>query len=108
PRVEAQRVEIRFRDPMRAVREDESTNRPAIRPVEIDRLAPFVLVAVGEIAFRKALQVIPVRTEMVVDDVEDDGDAKPVGAVDEGAELVGAAVETGRREQVDPVIPPAE
>ena len=107
-RVEAQPVEMIFLDPTPGVREDEFTNRPAIRPVEIDGLAPFVLVAVGEIAFREAFQVIPVRAEMVVDDVEDGGDAEPVGTVDKGAELVRATVETGRRERVDPVIPPAE
>ena len=45
---------------------------------------------------------------MVVDDVEDDGDAERVGAIDEAAEIVGPAVEPGRREQVDAIISPAE
>ena len=45
---------------------------------------------------------------MVVDDVEDDRDAVRVRAVDKAAEIVRAAVEAGRREQIDPVIAPAE
>src|SRR6202023_3396159 len=94
-RVEAQPIEMVFLDPIAGVGADELTNRPAVRPVEIDGLTPFILVAVGEIAFGKALQVIPVRTEVVVDDVEDDGDAERVSAIDEAAEIVRPAVKTG-------------
>ena len=45
---------------------------------------------------------------MVVDDVEDDGDPERMRAVDEAAEIVGPAVEPGRREQIDAVVAPAE
>ncbi len=45
---------------------------------------------------------------MVIDDVEHDRDANRMGAVDEGAEVVGPAVEPRGRKQVDPVIPPSE
>ena len=45
---------------------------------------------------------------MVVDDVEDDRDAERVRAIDKAAEIVRPAVEPGRREQIDPVIAPAE
>ena len=45
---------------------------------------------------------------MVVDDVEDHRDAERVRAIDEAAEIVRATVEPGRREQIDPVIAPAE
>ena len=45
---------------------------------------------------------------MVVDDVEDDADPEGVRPIDEGAEVVGRAVEPGRREQVDAVVAPAE
>ena len=45
---------------------------------------------------------------MVVDDVEDDADAEPVRRIDEAAQIVRAAVEAGRREQVDAVVAPAE
>ncbi len=88
-RVEAQPVEVVFLGPIAGIGEHEFANRPAVGPVKIDRLAPLVLVPVGEIAFGKAFQVIAVRAEMVVDDVEDDRHAERVGPIDEGAEIVG-------------------
>jgi hypothetical protein len=45
---------------------------------------------------------------MVVDDVEDDGDAQGVGGVDEAAEINRLAVEMGGREKIDAMVSPAE
>src|SRR5437016_14197302 len=95
-------------DPITGIGNEELADRAGVRPVEIDRLAPLVFVALGEIAVGKPLQVIPVRAEVVVDDVENDGQAKPMGTVDEAAEIIRAAIEPGRREKVDAVIAPAE
>ncbi len=72
------------------------------------RLAPFVLVAVGEVVLRELAQVVAVRPEVVVDHVEDHAQADGVGAVDEAAKVVGRAIEPRGREQVDAVVAPAE
>ena len=53
------------------------------------RLAPFGLVAVGEVVVGELAEVVAVRAEMVVDDVEDDAEAERVGAIDEAAKVVG-------------------
>src|SRR5271166_1409466 len=45
---------------------------------------------------------------MIVDDIEDDPDAKAVSVVDERSKIVGRAVEPGRRKPVDAVVTPAE
>ena len=95
-------------DPVGRVGDEELAHRPGLVAVEIDGLAPLVLIAVGEIVLREAGEDIPVRPEMVVDDVEDDPEAEPVGRVDEAPQVVGRAVEMRRREQVDAVIAPAE
>jgi hypothetical protein len=81
-----------FVDPIAGIGEKELAHRTAVGTVEIDRIAPFVLVAVGEIGLREAAEVIPVRPEVVVDDVEDNRDAVPVRAIDKAAELVRTAV----------------
>ena len=41
---------------------------------------------------------------MVVDDVEDDGEAALVRGVDEAPEIIGLAVKAIRREEIDPVV----
>ena len=45
---------------------------------------------------------------MVVDDVENHGEAQTVRRIDEPAEIVGTPVQTRRREQIDAVVAPAE
>src|SRR6266851_2777459 len=65
-------VGIVFVDPVASIGKEKLTHRTDIGAVEIYRLAPFVGVAVGEISCRKRVEVVPVRAEMVVDDVEDD------------------------------------
>ena len=84
-RVEAQAVEVKLVDPVAGVGDEELAHRPGVGAVEVDRVAPLVLVAVGEVRRRERAQVVADRAEMVVDDVEDDADAERVRAVDERA-----------------------
>jgi hypothetical protein len=56
---------------------------------------------------RQLAEEVAARAEVVVDHVEDDGEAEPVRSVDEAAQLVGPAVEPRRREEVDALVPPA-
>ncbi len=95
-------------DPVGGVAQEELADGARVVAVEVDRLSPLVLVAVGEVVGGERLEVVAIRPEVVVDDVEDDPEAGRVGAVDEAAEVVGRAVQPGRREQVDAVAAPAE
>src|SRR5208282_5315768 len=52
--------------------------------------------------------MVSYRTDMVVDDVEDDGDPQSVGAVDEAAEINRLSVETSWREKINAIISPTE
>ena len=45
---------------------------------------------------------------MVVDDVENDAEAERMGPIDKTAEVVGSAIEPGRREEIDAVVTPTE
>src|SRR5206468_177341 len=89
-------------------RNEKLANRPRTSTVEVDRFSPFVLVAIGEICRRKLLEVVAVRTEVVVDNIEYDAEAQCMCAIDESAEVVGCAVEMSRRKQIDTVISPAK
>jgi hypothetical protein len=103
--VEAEAIEMILGDPMLRVREDEFADGfTAI----VDGIAPVGLHSFGEVARRKRGQIISVRAKVVVHDIEDDAEAEVVGAIDEAAHVVGPAVQPGRGEQIDAVIPPAE
>ena len=52
-----------------------SRTESGIRSVEIERVAPIVLVAIGKVIFRKNAQIISFRAEVVVNDIENDAQA---------------------------------
>src|SRR4026209_1609630 len=95
-------------DPVCRVGQKEFPHRTRVLAIEIDRLAPLVRVAVGEVLLGKLLEVVAIGSEMVVDDVEDHAQTEPVGAVDEAAKVVRLAVEPRGREQVYAIVAPAE
>ena len=78
---------MKFVDPVRRIGGHELPHRRRI-VVEVDRLAPFGPVAAREIRRRELTEEIAVRPEVVVDDVEDDGDPMPVRRVDEPSQVV--------------------
>ena len=105
-RVEPQAVEMKLADPVTRVAEDEIARALRVFAVEVQRLAPVGLVARAEIVRAEAFQVIAVGPEMVVDDVEDDGEAERMRVVDEALERLVVAVYVIRREQLHAVVAP--
>src|SRR6202521_1389406 len=95
-------------DPIARIGDEEFARRAGIGTVKIDGLTPFVVVAIGEISRGEQFEIVSVRAEMVVDDIEDDGDPESMGTVDEAAKIHRSAVEPGWREEVDAVISPSE
>ena len=75
--------------------------------VEVDRLAPRRLVALGEERPEGLERLHAARADVVVDDVEDDAQARAVGGVDEARQAVRAAVGRVRGREVDAVVAPA-
>ena len=72
---EAQAVEMKFFDPIARVADEELAHRPGIRAVEIDRRAPIGFVAAGEIIIGENGEIVSIRAEVIVNDVENDADA---------------------------------
>src|SRR5215813_1213970 len=97
-----------FVDPVLRVGEEEVPHRSSMLTVEVDRVSPLVGVAIGEVVLRELFEIVAVRSEMVVDDVENDADPDAVSLIDEAPEVVGRPVESRRREEIHAVITPAE
>ena len=106
-RVEAQSVQAERVDPVFGVLDDEVSNGAGVGPVEIDGLAPQRPVARGGKVRRVGREVIPLRSEMIVDHVEQHGDAESVRRLDEGLEIIRPAVGRVGSVRVDAVVAPA-
>src|SRR5262249_34550556 len=91
-RIKPQAIKMKFFDPVACVRQEEFSDSCGIIAIKVDRIAPFVLISVGEVSFRKLLQVIAIRSEMVVDDVEHHSEAHTVRTINEGPKIVGGSV----------------
>src|ERR1700688_4665073 len=96
-----------FLDPVTGVGQEEITHRAGVGTIEVNRLAPLVLVPIGEIGFGEESQRVYVGTNMVVDDVENDGDAERMRSIDKATEIVRPTVEPRWGKEVYPLITPA-
>ena len=105
-RVEPQPIEPVLRDPRHRVVDDEAPHGVRARPIQVDAAAPRRAVVHGQVLRIELHQVRALGPEVVVDDVEDDGDVEPVSGIDEGAQIVGPAVVSRRRVEADAVVAP--
>src|SRR5438132_13408704 len=76
--IEAEPVEAIFFEPIERVVDHEVAHRPAQRSVKIERCAPWRVVPLGKEIRRDRREIISLRAEMVVDDVEKNGEATRV------------------------------
>src|SRR4029450_4084533 len=98
---QAQPVHAVAGQPLLGVVEDEPADEVRPGPVQVDRVAPGGGGAVGEVGAELA-EVVPVRPEVVVDDVQDHGQPGVVAGVDEAAQPGRAGGGGGERGQVGP------
>jgi hypothetical protein len=91
-RVQSQAVQVVLGDPMDGVGDAELTDAVVALAVEVDGLSPVRFVSVAEVRLGEPRQVIAVRAQVVVDDVQHHAEAQGVRAVPgpfrrEGAEV---------------------
>jgi hypothetical protein len=103
--IEPQAVEVEVLEPHTGVVEDEPADGIGAAAVEIDGLAPGGLVLVGEVG-TEFLEVVVLGAEVVVDGIEDDGEAGVVGGIDEALQGAGASVTVLCGEVEDAVVAP--
>ena len=104
--VEAQAVEMELLQPVERVVDEEVAHDLAARGVEVDRRAPRRGVARVEEGRRIGVQVVALRAEVVVDDVEQHHEAARVRLLHQHLEVLGAAVGGVRREGQHAVVAP--
>ena len=104
-RVQAQTVEVEIAHPGARVLDEVAPHAVAVRTVVVERAAPRCAVAVGEVRPEVA-EIVPLGTEVVVDDVEDDRQPMGVTGVHQAAQPAGPAIGRLRREQMDTVVTP--
>ena len=105
--IEAEPVETIFFEPIESVVDHEVAHRPAQRSVKIECCAPWRMVPLGEEIRRDRREIIPLRAEVVVDDVEENGEAALMASLDQPLEVLGPAIAGRRRIKVSAVIAPA-
>ena len=103
--VEAEGVDVEFGNPAEGVFEEVAADFVAVCIVEVDGGAPRGSVFLSEVR-AEGRQVIAFRAEVVVDDVEHDGEAALMACVDEAFEAVRAAIGCVDGEGRDSVIAP--
>src|SRR5262249_62082833 len=91
--VEPQAIQMVLAHPVDRVLDEELAYGRAVGAVEVERLPPVGDVAIGEIAGREGVEVAVVRSEVVVDDVEDHPEPETVRGVDEAPEVIWPTVE---------------
>jgi hypothetical protein len=109
--VQSQRIDMVLGDPVQRVVDDEPADLVAARAVVVHRAPPRGAVSLGEVG-TEGVEVIPLRTDVVVHDVEHHREPLGVCCVHESLEPIRSAVRALDRVQVDavvaPVAPPRE
>src|ERR1700721_1343962 len=90
--IEPQPIQMEFPDPVCGVRQIKLTNRPAVHAIEVDGVAPIGRVLQTEIIVAEFPQIVSVRTQVVVDDVQNDAHLVTMRGIDKGAELMGSSI----------------
>lgn len=104
--VQAQAIEVDVAYPVAGVLRDELAHARAAVAVEVDRLSPVVLIAVGEVVRTEAAEIIAVRPEVVVDHVQDHRQPDRVGGIDQALEGIVVAVAVEGRIRAHAVVAP--
>ena len=90
--VETETIEMKFCDPVTPVANEKFADRSGVFAVEVNRVTPFVLSLAIDVILRVNAKVISVRPEMIINNVKDHTQIKPMRAIDKCAQVVRGSV----------------
>ena len=102
-RIEPEAVDVKFPAPIGGIFDEEIPHRFQL---EIETIAPGRFVFRIEIVAAVGAEIVAIRTEMIVNHVEDDGETALMRRIDQSAEFVRPAVDASRRVKQHAVISP--
>src|SRR4051812_41171468 len=105
-RVEPQAIEVVISQPHQRVIAEKAPHLVAIRAIKVDRITPRRLMPLRKIRAEQR-QIVAARTEVVVNDIQDDPQSTRVARVDQPLQALRSAIRLVRRIQGDSVITPA-
>jgi hypothetical protein len=103
--VQPQAVQVEAGEPVFGIVQEVGSDLVAVRPVEVDRFTPGGAVMVREVG-PEVPEVVPLRAEVVVDDIQEDREPTIVAGVNQPLQPVRSAVAGLDREGVDAVVAP--
>src|SRR5437879_4486791 len=69
-RIEPKTVKMKFLDPVASIGDKELADWPAVFPIEINRIAPFVFALAIDVIVGVNAEIISVGSEVIVNDIE--------------------------------------
>src|ERR1044071_8567264 len=104
--IQPEPVDVIVAEPHPRVVTEESADARAAGSIKIDRLAPRSSVILGEIGAKTA-QVVSVRAQMVVDNIQQHRDTACMARIDQPLQADGSSISMVGREKIYAVISPA-
>ncbi len=95
-------------DPVGSVFSHELANGATILTVEVEGVAPLIVILPREVIVGVAANVIAIGAEVVVNHVQNHADALLMCSVNKSAEIIGRAIEARRGEEIRPVVTPTK
>jgi hypothetical protein len=103
--IDPETIHMIFGHPVKSILNDESPDLITPRPIKVDSRTPWRLVAVSKIRC-VITEIVSLRSQMVVNDVEKDGQAVPVAGISEILQPVRSAITVLRGVKRNAIIPP--
>src|SRR3954452_23966107 len=105
-RVKAQSVQMKLTNPICRVLTKKLAHGPAIFAVKIKPLAPVGGVVLRKIIRRKFGEIVPVRTQMVINHIQNYPNPERVRPIYKSAHLIRRAIDGGRSIGLNSIISP--
>src|SRR5215471_1093341 len=106
--VQAQPIQVELFDPIGGVGQEKFAYGTGVWTIKVNGLPPVIFVSVGKVVTCEFLKIVAVRTEMVVNHIQNDGQARVMSAVHKRAEIVRLAVKPYRCKQPYAIVAPPE